>query len=239
MTASNLQVHACKFRKAWIGACGKVDCEEHSELAGLACCSCGARATHECEETDGLVCGHLLCDNCEHRIHEDGTSRGGRHVRKNEQVNIPWYARPVSDLEESSILPPKFDGSKLHEWIHVDGVAPFSPYEGGVSVSDMEQRIVDLERELGIWKPLTPEQAEEALDAVIPSQITSERIREIIDKATDPAYSPPNSELVELAASNARMREVLFQLLELDSSSGKHLQTNHQELFNRMKKAVQ
>lgn len=91
----------CKFVIAWVGECG-IDagpsgyCGEHRDEE---CCSCGKQATHECEETMGLVCGFPLCDDCEHTIRENGTNSGpvppglGGHCKKEEQVYDPWYMR--------------------------------------------------------------------------------------------------------------------------------------------------
>jgi hypothetical protein len=64
----------CKFNKVWIGKCGKPAdesgfCEEHK---GVKCCSCGAQATRECNETGWLVCGAPLCDECKHNAHPEG-----------------------------------------------------------------------------------------------------------------------------------------------------------------------
>lgn len=89
----------CEFRLAWIGAC-KADsegmfCDEHKDIK---CSSCGEKATKECYETMGFVCGFPLCDNCEHTIREDGTNSGELpegmkgHCKKTEQTHKPWYA---------------------------------------------------------------------------------------------------------------------------------------------------
>lgn len=85
----------CKFDLAWRGACNQETegefCAEHT---GLKCSSCGEPATRQCEETMGLVCGALLCGNCEHEIAEDGTNgRSNRHCKKSEQKYTPWYMR--------------------------------------------------------------------------------------------------------------------------------------------------
>jgi hypothetical protein len=91
----------CNWIKSWVGPCDEESvgefCKEH---LGLACCSCGEQSTHDCEETFGLVCGHPLCDNCEHTIRENGCNSGaplpeglGGHCRKDEQVYKPWYMR--------------------------------------------------------------------------------------------------------------------------------------------------
>lgn len=99
----------CKFIKAWSGRClcetvaDSEYCNEHSDLK---CCSCGDRATRQCDETGQFVCGAPLCDNCEHTIAEDGTNGGigffrssplpegyNAHCKKGEQVYTPWYTR--------------------------------------------------------------------------------------------------------------------------------------------------
>jgi hypothetical protein len=90
----------CKFVKAWIGTCKKENvtgtdfCEEHSK--GV-CVSCGAPATKDCEATMGLVCGALLCDNCEHKIDESGCGamnfgKNG-HCKKDEQEYYSWLEK--------------------------------------------------------------------------------------------------------------------------------------------------
>ena len=92
----------CHFDKAWVGKCeAEADesgyCEEHR---GIKCVSCGAQATRECPETMGLVCGELLCDDCEHTIQSNGCNSGGvlpyglkSHCKKADQSNKPWYMR--------------------------------------------------------------------------------------------------------------------------------------------------
>ena len=96
----------CEFSKAWIGPCGKaLPCSEHKNLK---CCSCGEPATHDCGETGQFVCGHPLCDDCEHRTFEDGCNGGvgfnqqslpegeKRHCKKSEQKHKPWYKQGVT-----------------------------------------------------------------------------------------------------------------------------------------------
>jgi hypothetical protein len=95
----------CKFDKAWVGKCGKSAdesdfCEEHK---GTKCCSCGAQATHTCDETGQLVCGAPLCDDCTHNTHPQGHNGGvgfnahkwpegmKTHCKKSEQKFAPWY----------------------------------------------------------------------------------------------------------------------------------------------------
>lgn len=104
----------CLWDQAWIGKCKLPSvkngcCEKHQAV----CCSCGAPATHDCEETGQFVCGAPLCDDCEHTLHEDGTNGGvgfnmrnppegmKTHCRKTEQRVKPWYAR---DTEANRVL---------------------------------------------------------------------------------------------------------------------------------------
>ena len=101
-------MNKCKFIKAWIGQC-KNDaldsgfCKNHQ---GEKCVSCGAQATHTCEETGQFVCGELLCDNCEHTVAENGTNGNigffrtsplpegyKAHCKKDAQVYKPYERR--------------------------------------------------------------------------------------------------------------------------------------------------
>lgn len=94
------EVNDCGYGLAWIGPCKKTAepgerCTEH---AGLVCASCGEPATHQCEETMGLVCGANLCDNCEHTICENGCNSGAPlpsgykdHCKKGTQKYQPWH----------------------------------------------------------------------------------------------------------------------------------------------------
>lgn len=98
----------CKFNRAWVGRCAnnaladREMCQQHDVLT---CCSCGAKATHDCAETGQFVCGFPLCNDCEHTTAPDGTNGGvgfnaqplpqgmKGHCRKAEQRFTPWYTR--------------------------------------------------------------------------------------------------------------------------------------------------
>ncbi len=97
----------CGFGMAWIGRCKEpaeegCRCEKH---AHKVCVSCGAPATHECDETGQFVCGADLCDECEHTIFPGGTNGGigfnaetppegmRWHCKKTEQKYRSWWAR--------------------------------------------------------------------------------------------------------------------------------------------------
>lgn len=62
----------CRFEISWQGKCGKPStngwCSKHERLT---CCSCGAKATKDCEHTGSLVCGAPLCDTCGHSLEND------------------------------------------------------------------------------------------------------------------------------------------------------------------------
>lgn len=87
----------CGFDVAWVGRCRVVVCSEGERCqqhAGLKCCSCGAPATRECDETMQFVCGCPLCDDCEHKVAPNGTNGGTlQHCRKDAQEYQPWYMR--------------------------------------------------------------------------------------------------------------------------------------------------
>jgi len=106
----------CLWDQAWVGKCRLPSvkngcCEKHQAV----CCSCGAPATHDCEETGQFVCGAPLCDDCEHTIHPEGHNGGigfnalplpdgmKSHCKKTEQRFKPWYAR---DAEANGGLSP-------------------------------------------------------------------------------------------------------------------------------------
>jgi hypothetical protein len=112
--------HICGFNQAWIGKCkAPVDsdgerCEKHS----LACVSCGAPATHTCDQTGQFVCGAPLCDECTHNTHPEGHNGGigfnalqfpegmKTHCKKSEQKYAPWYV----------------DEDNLHKWKAENGI---------------------------------------------------------------------------------------------------------------------
>ena len=62
----------CRFEISWQGKCGKPStngwCNKHEKLK---CCSCGAKATKDCEHTCSLICGMPLCDTCGHSSEDD------------------------------------------------------------------------------------------------------------------------------------------------------------------------
>lgn len=66
-----------------------------------------------------------------------------------------------------------------------------------------------LTAELATWKPMTPEEAEAALDAAVGIPISDEEIDRIVAKVTDPAYRPPESEHVLMAAKIEQLRAEL------------------------------
>lgn len=102
-----MEAETCQFEKAWLGKCkNPLPCAEHSTLE---CCSCGAPATHNCDETGQFVCGAALCDNCEHRTFPDGTNGGvgfnaqkydgPTHIPKSEQKHKPWYEQDEKRMQ--------------------------------------------------------------------------------------------------------------------------------------------
>ena len=97
----------CKFDKAWIGKCKEQPMDDFCNThKGIKCCSCGEQATGECNETNTLVCGAPLCDDCEHTINSNGCNGGGErpkglkgHCKKSDQVYKPWYMRGEKEKE--------------------------------------------------------------------------------------------------------------------------------------------
>lgn len=62
-----------------------------------------------------------------------------------------------------------------------------------------------LAAELGLWRPLTPAEADRELDKAESVPMSEEEIARIVAKATDPAERLTNSEQAQLAAENARL----------------------------------
>lgn len=99
----------CGFDEAWIGKCKNgIDCEKHKDAK---CVSCGAKATKECAETMGLVCGALLCDECEHTTQSNGSKSCGElpkgfkaHCKSSEQVFKPWYYDGAEEFNKNNLF---------------------------------------------------------------------------------------------------------------------------------------
>jgi hypothetical protein len=70
----------------------------------------------------------------------------------------------------------------------------------------MEERLAEMEAELRLWKPLTPAEAEAALNEAEAAPVSAERIAEIVRKATDPAERITNSEQAQLAAQAKKLQ---------------------------------
>jgi len=119
----------CKFQMAWVGKCKEPAvkngmCEKHSKLI---CVSCGAQATHDCQETGQFVCGADLCDDCEHTIAMEGTNGNigffrtsplpegmKEHCKKCEQKVFPWYVTSLKkDYPYFVEVLDKFDKGEL------------------------------------------------------------------------------------------------------------------------------
>jgi DNA-directed RNA polymerase subunit F len=66
-----------------------------------------------------------------------------------------------------------------------------------------------LAKELQLWKPLTPAEAQAAFDEAEAMPLSDERIDEIVAFATDPAERLPNSQQAQLAAKVKRLQKTL------------------------------
>lgn len=62
----------CRFEISWKGPCAKPStngwCSKHEKLT---CCSCGKKATRDCDQASSLVCGAPLCETCAHSLNGD------------------------------------------------------------------------------------------------------------------------------------------------------------------------
>ena len=77
------------------------------------------------------------------------------------------------------------------------------------------EKLDELESELAIWKPLTPEEAEKAISEAEAVPISREQIERIMAKVRDPASRPPESEAVTMAAKIKQQSAELEQLKRL------------------------
>ena len=73
-------------------------------------------------------------------------------------------------------------------------------------IRDLEGELERLRGELKLWKPLTREEAEAALDAAKGMPMSEERINEIVAFVTDPANTLDNSQQAQLVAEIERLR---------------------------------
>jgi hypothetical protein len=71
--------------------------------------------------------------------------------------------------------------------------------EHRVDIERMVAVIAGLEAELALWKPLTPEEAEKALDEAVAVPLSEDRIRDIFAYATDPANAVDNKSSAAMA----------------------------------------
>jgi hypothetical protein len=76
---------------------------------------------------------------------------------------------------------------------------------------DLQRELEEARAELKLWKPLTPEEAEAALDEAEAIPISDEELNRIVALVTDPAYRPSEPEHVKLAA---KVRQQARQLDE-------------------------
>jgi TnpA family transposase len=69
-------------------------------------------------------------------------------------------------------------------------------------------------KELKLWKPMTNEEAERALDEAAGIPISDEEINQLVERVTDPAYRPSEPEHVLLAAKVRQQRDAIQAALE-------------------------
>ena len=93
--------------------------------------------------------------------------------------------------------------------IHDEWACGSDVWDGVVCRQSDKCRIAELEAELAKWKPLTPEEAQRAYDEAEAVPMSEEQIARIVKKAIDPSEALPNSEQMQLAADNTRLRNDL------------------------------
>ena len=108
-------VCGCGFSVAWRGSCDAPTVDDEGQFCAkhieVRCASCGAKATHDCDETGQFVCGAPLCADCKHTVAPDGTNGGigfnaqrlpdgmRQHCKKSEQRFSPWYTRETANVK--------------------------------------------------------------------------------------------------------------------------------------------
>lgn len=97
-------------------------------------------------------------------------------------------------------------------------VATFRPSR----IAELEKRIAELEVELKMWKPMTPEEAEAEIDAIEAMPIDEAEINEIVERVTDPTYRLSEPEYVKLAARVHQLQRFQDEVQAAIASEGPH-----------------
>lgn len=163
----------CLFEVSWVGRCNNPStngwCSKHENLK---CCSCGAKATQDCDHTSSLVCGAPLCKTCHHSLAGDGHVTGAvykeqtdkrkqeedaiEQSRTNSEQRLDGEGNPAN-LFELLKKDPKEQGYRLEKVFYLQlthGLMAFFP-----AVIDAEKRVIAcLDRNLlvEVWKTLEP-----------------------------------------------------------------------------------
>lgn len=90
-------------------------------------------------------------------------------------------------------------------------------------IEAQDDEIARLKAELKLWRPLTPEEAEQALDEAEAIPMSPEEIESLVRRATDPATICTNDEQAQMAAEIARLRAEVDELRgKLDRVTASH-----------------
>ncbi len=163
----------CLLEVSWVGKCDKPStngwCSKHENLK---CCSCGAKATQDCDHGSSLICGAPLCETCQHSLDGDRHVTGAVYKeqtdkRKQEEVAVEQSRKSLeqrfngegipSNLFELFKKDPKEQGYRLDKVFFLQlthGLMAFYP-----AVIDAEKRVIAcLDRSLliEVWKTLEP-----------------------------------------------------------------------------------
>lgn len=163
----------CQFEVSWVGRCATPStngwCSKHENLK---CCSCGAKATHDCDHTGSLVCGAPLCKTCHHSLNGHGHVTEAiylEQVNKHEQNAVALKQSRTSpeqrldeegnpaNLFELLKKDPSEQGYRLEKVFYlqlVHGLMAFFP-----AVIDAEKRVImclDQSLLVEVWKTLAP-----------------------------------------------------------------------------------
>lgn len=85
------------------------------------------------------------------------------------------------------------------------------------SIDSLTAEVARLKEELKLWKPMTAEEAEKALDEAEAIPISDEEIADIMEKVRDPAFRPSEPEHVKLAAKVRQLQSQLAAVTETEN----------------------
>ena len=130
-----------------------------------------------------------------------------------ESRELPWQLRACvgNVVEHVRRLVAELEGERKAKELALKGLESVTELYDAKKheVRQLQARVEELERELKLWRPLTPEEAEQALNDAQAVPISEEVFARILAKATDPAERVTNNEAAQMAARIAELEAAL------------------------------